>query len=208
MQDFEFINRFLKNLSGFLGEKCEVVIHDFSSGYENTIVFIENSITGRSLGDPPTNLFFEGIKSQGDDIADIEPYITVAENGVVYKSFTTFLRDKNGKVTGAVCVNMDVSEQMAMLGNLQSFLQVDKKAHENELYVKDLNELVDHYLAEIERIAGKKAAEMDKSEKLEALRYLDEKGVLNMSKSSQRLCELFEFSKFTLYKYLEEIREN
>ena len=48
---------------------------------------------------------------------------------------------------------------------------------------------------------------MKKEEKMEALEYLDKKGVLQISKASIRLCQFFQISKFTLYHYLDEIRE-
>ena len=43
---------------------------------------------------------------------------------------------------------------------------------------------------------------------MKALEYLDKKGALQISKANVRLCEFFQISKFTLYHYLEEIREN
>ena len=49
---------------------------------------------------------------------------------------------------------------------------------------------------------------MNKEEKMKALEYLDKKGALQISKANVRLCEFFQISKFTLYHYLEEIREN
>ena len=42
---------------------------------------------------------------------------------------------------------------------------------------------------------------------MKALEYLDKKGALQISKASIRLCQFFQISKFTLYHYLDEIRE-
>ena len=49
---------------------------------------------------------------------------------------------------------------------------------------------------------------MDKSEKLQALAFLDERGVLQIAKAHVRLCEFFDISKYTLYNYLDEVRRN
>ena len=42
--------------------------------------------------------------------------------------------------------------------------------------------------------------------KVKAIEYLDSKGVFLISKSGIKVCELFNISKFTLYNYLEMIR--
>ena len=48
---------------------------------------------------------------------------------------------------------------------------------------------------------------MTKEEKMRALQYLDEKAVLQITKANVRLCQFFQILKFTLYHYLDEIRE-
>jgi len=71
----------------------------------------------------------------------------------------------------------------------------------------NVNELLEYYLIQCEKEIGKPAAVMQKEEKMKALEYLDKKGALQISKASIRLCQFFQISKFTLYHYLDEIRE-
>ena len=66
---------------------------------------------------------------------------------------------------------------------------------------------IEYYLTQCEKEIGKPAVVMKKEEKMKALEYLDEKEVLQISKASIRLCQFFQISKFTLYHYLDEIRE-
>ena len=40
------------------------------------------------------------------------------------------------------------------------------------------------------------------------IEILDNKGVFLISKSSERVCEFLGISKFTLYNYLDQVREN
>ena len=101
---------------------------------------------------------------------------------------------------------MDVTEWLQAAQLLSSYVGKNTPARDGELYLRTLDELMDYYLEQVEQIAGKSAADMDKAEKLEALDYLEQKGVLHMSKANIRLCEFFNFSKFTLYNYLDEIR--
>ena len=47
---------------------------------------------------------------------------------------------------------------------------------------------------------------MSKEDKMRALRFLDEKGALLITKSGTRICKFLGISKFTLYNYLDELR--
>ncbi len=205
--EWSLLERFCENLSQMMGKNCEIVIHDFTNGFEHTIVRIYNSLTGRAVGDAPTNLFFENFDMTTGDIADLPFYFTEMPDGKMYKSSTTFIRE-NGKVVGAVCVNMDVTSAARGKRELMAFLGEDTAPKKRELFVASLDDLMEYHLREVERRCGKAARDMTKKEKLEALSYLEEKGVLHMAKASVRLCEFFDFSKFTLYSYLDEIRKS
>ena len=92
---------------------------------------------------------------------------------------------------------------------LNHFLNYEEqKIQENEILVSNVGELLEYYLIQCEKEIGKPAVTMNKEEKMKALEYLDKKGALQISKANVRLCEFFQISKFTLYHYLEEIREN
>ena len=55
-------------------------------------------------------------------------------------------------------------------------------------------------------IANKDPKKLTKSERLDFLSFLDEKGALQISKSGDRICKILGISKFTLYSDLEIIR--
>ena len=42
---------------------------------------------------------------------------------------------------------------------------------------------------------------------MKVLRFLDDRGAFLISKSSTKICQILEISKFTLYNYLDEVRE-
>lgn len=200
----EFLDRFVDNLGALMGDRCEIVIHDFSNGYDKTVVKILNGhITGRNIGSPPTNLFFEQLGKGEWAFEDMPVYFTKADDGRIIKSSTTFIRGKRKKVTGAVCINLDVTELLKAEAYLHELVKYDEK-EDNELYVDNLGQLVDHYLEQVETEIGKPANKMNKSEKIKAITFLDQKGVFQMSKASIRLCKFFDISKFTLYNYRDE----
>lgn len=81
------------------------------------------------------------------------------------------------------------------------------KTMSNEHFAKDVNELVEVCLEQVQSDIGKPARKMNKQEKIAALSYLKDKGVLQIAKANVRLCDFFGISKFTLYNYLGEINE-
>ena len=57
-------------------------------------------------------------------------------------------------------------------------------------------------------VIGKPVAMMTKEDKIEAVRYLDQKGAFLIKKSVDRASEFYGISKFTLYNYLDAGRED
>ena len=57
------------------------------------------------------------------------------------------------------------------------------------------------------RIAGKPAALMDKTDKIRAIRYLDQAGAFLVTRSGEKVCQYFGISKYTLYAYLGAERD-
>lgn len=208
MGDSDFLDRLVENLAAFLGSDCEIALHDFTHGYDSTIVkLINGHVSGRTVGCPPTNLFFEKVMGREGPISDVPVYFT-KDNRRVFKSSTTFIFDKKRNVTGAVCINMDVTRLLLAQQNVCDFVGYDASENRGEQYAQSLNEIVEQYLQAAENEIGKPATEMNKSEKKRALAFLDSKGVFQIVKANVRLCEYFGISKFTLYSYLDEVRRN
>jgi predicted transcriptional regulator YheO len=46
---------------------------------------------------------------------------------------------------------------------------------------------------------------MSREDKMKGLRYLDERGAFLVKKSSDRIAQYYEISRFTLYNYLDTI---
>ena len=90
--------------------------------------------------------------------------------------------------------------------------QATKVLSNSELKTLDLDELgdiddLDDLLLDIERIVGKPGPLMNKVERLKAITYLNEKGAFLISKSSEKIAEYFNISKFTLYSDLNTVKE-
>ena len=82
----ELFKAIMKMIAKQFGDKCEVVLHDWSGGYDKTIVAIENGhVSGREVGDCGSNLGLEVMRgiSGGDNQYN---YITKTKLGKTLRS--------------------------------------------------------------------------------------------------------------------------
>ena len=186
------------------GNKCEVVLHSWSEGYDKSIIAIENGhVSGRKIGDPGSNLGLEVMRGTSDG-ANQYNYVTRTKDGRTLRSSSLYLTNDEGEKVGALCINFDITDVLLAQDTLAALSIVERE--EEEKFVNDVSELLEYLLQECVRLVGKVPEEMSKEEKMRALKYLDEKGALLISKSGTRICKFLGISKYTLYNYLDELR--
>lgn len=193
-------------LENLFGLKCEVALHDWSQPYDSTLVDIRNGhITGRTVGDCGSNLGLEvmrGTVRNGDKFN----YITHTRDGKILRSSTIYLRDQNDKVRFALCVNLDITETLKFENYLHELNQYQiNESEPEEVFVKNVSDLLDYFLQKGFEHAGKDPGDMNKDDKMRMLEFLDRKGAFLISKSNKKICEALNISKFTLYNYLDQI---
>ncbi|MFB5660238.1 transcriptional regulator [Alteribacillus sp. HJP-4] len=207
---FEMFSSIIKGIAAQFGDKCEVVLHDLTEGYESTIVAIENAhITGRKVGDPGSNLGLEVLRGK-TNAGDRYNYITQTKDGKVLRSSSMYLKNDEQEVIGCICINFDISD-FIVAENVMKGLTMNGMNQEvpevKEAFVSDVNELLDFLLNECQNEIGKPVSHMSKHERMQAIKFLDQKGAFLVKKAGDRVCKFFDISKFTLYNYLDEIRE-
>ncbi|MCG8479685.1 MAG: helix-turn-helix transcriptional regulator [Spirochaetales bacterium] len=207
--ELSFLTALIKGISQQFGENCEVVLLDLSEFEErgSVIVAIENGhVTGRSVGDSGTNLGMEVMRGT-DREGDKYNYLTQTKSGRLLRSTTMYIRNRADVPIGCICINNDITDLIMAESTLKNLTLSDNMNNEvKEIFVNDVNELVDILIQESLQHVGKPVAMMDKADKLKAIQYLDQKGTLLIKKSSDRICAFFDISKYTLYSYLEEVR--
>lgn len=209
--DFDFFLRFLENLQQLFGDQCEIVIHDYRKGKEHTVVHILNgNLSGRKVGGSTRGVAFAKAGEELETYKDGFIFFYKGSNDKYFKSCTTFISDENHKIIGSVCFNVEITEVMNFGSMIQSFLGgtgLGQASQGGTLKYDSVDEMLHHYVQQSEMMIGKPKPLMTKKEKIQAIGYLDEKGIFKISKANLLLCEEFQISKFTLYNYLEESRK-
>lgn len=221
----ELFNKIMTLLEQHLGPKCEVVLHDLTRDYGSTIVDIRHGhITNRKIGDSGSNLGLEVLRGTQHD-GDRFNYITHTRDNKILRSSSVYIRGGNDRVIGAICVNLDITQSLQceeFLHQLNQFpleeVKRDAEPQKNEekgepappvqeIFVNSVQELLDYLIDEAYAQTGKAVSRMLRADKLQFIRFLDQKGAFLITRSGDAVCDFLGISKYTLYRYLEIARE-
>ena len=205
----QFLFQLAKGISRQFGPNCEVVVHDLDSNDPNSsIVAIENGhVTGRKVGDGPSHVVLEALRSGRENLTDHLSYLTRTKDGKILKSSTIYVRDDDGEAIGIFAINYDITLMLAMEENLKQFTATDQDQREPERISRNVGDLLDELIEQSVKIVGKPVALMTKEDKVKAIQFLNETGAFLITKSGDKVCRFFGISKYTVNRYIDEAKE-
>ena len=196
-------------IAAHYGKSCEVAVHDLTddNAAEHSIIYIENGeVTGRAVGDGASSVVLEQLS--GDHPAeDRVGYFTKTSDGKILKSSTTYIRDENGRVIAIFSINHDITALSVASAALTEMVRPSDNSGEVEKITPHVGELLDELLWKSTELIGKPVSMMNKDDKMRAIRYLNSKGALLITKSGDKIAKYFGISKFTLYSYIDVKQE-
>ncbi|HEV8311571.1 MAG TPA: PAS domain-containing protein [Burkholderiaceae bacterium] len=190
----------LKHVARGLGETfapfCEVVLHDLSSP-KNSIVAIENNLSGRDVGDPTTEL---GLARIADSSVQqvIANYANRFADGRPVKSTSIGIKDANGAYVAALCLNIDLSllhglqHALARFGNVQGAAIAESLDPAN----------ADAIRTRIDGFAARRATtprHLKTQDRRELVRELKAAGVMDLRRSADIVAQHLGVSRATVY---------
>lgn len=203
---------FVKGLAETFGSNCEVVLHDFSD-LQHSIVAIENGhVTGRSVGSPMMEASLKLYVSEKVDEDNIN-YTGKSADGRVLKSSTMFVKDEKGKVLGCLCINYDITELVAVQRVMNDLMKVSgqdlglKPEEQTEEVFNVVSGVLKDIVNDTIQIIGKPIIYLSKEEKVNIVEILDQKGAFLIKGAIDYVAEVLCVSRYTIYNYLDEIRE-
>ncbi len=191
------------------GPHCEVILHDFSRP-QNSVVYTENNtVTKREVGESFTEYFVKEVllsrKFNHDCCAN---YIMDGKDGKKIKSSTALIRDMNGKVIGALCVNINLTYLNEVIDSLSNLIGIPESIPQNSEEtesVSTIREIVDDI---IDRTIGDQdVSSMSRDQKISIIRFLNEKEIFAIKGALDKVSERMNISKVTVYSYLDEIKK-
>ncbi|MXQ50977.1 hypothetical protein GQ671_06805 [Salinicoccus hispanicus] len=187
------------------GNNCEVAVHDFKD-MDKSLIYLSGSITERKVGAPITDLVLREYRSAKDGVKDMTNYKTFSKDGKVLKSSTIFLRESEGTVIGALCINVDISLLIQLEGQIQSVTTFDEEKKRQETFSTDVQEVIENIVNEVLKTYNKPPTLLSMDEKVECVGQLEMRGVFMIKGSTDYLATVMGVSKYTIYNYLQKIR--
>lgn len=194
------------------GKACEVVIHDLTVPRHSVVYTVNNHVTGRQVGQSFDHLVTQVLLSQ--DFADdySANYYFHTADGRLIRSSTALLRDPDKQVIGALCVNFDTTAVtqgidwlMAMLPGYSTAGDRVKAAATDAADIEHIAGIVESL---IDRIIGNKdLAELKREEKIDIIRFMEQKGVFLIKGAVDKVADKMGISKVTVYSYIDEVKK-
>jgi predicted transcriptional regulator YheO len=190
------------------GKNCEVVLHDLTNPQSSAIYVVNGHVTGRKVGQSFHHLITQVLlsnKFQNDFVAN---YRTETADNKMIKSTTALIRNPMGEVIGALCINYDLSHFEALKDIIIDFSQFEQgsgSVQDSAVPYDNVREIVDKL---IDRIIDKERVdEMDRNQKLQLVKFMNDKGVFLIKGSVEKVADLLKVSKVTMYSYLDEVKK-
>ncbi|MCI2256197.1 helix-turn-helix transcriptional regulator [Domibacillus sp. PGB-M46] len=197
-----------KSTAKMFGPNCEVVIHDLMNPQASVMFTVNNHVTGREIGQSFDHLVKTVLQSEDFKEDYLAGYTFVTEDNRTIRSSTSLIRDSKQKVIGAFCINFDVEALNQMQQFMNNFLSTPVEVQENKTKsnddIENVEGIVDQLIQQI--IQNSVHPVMKRHEKIELIRFMDEKGIFLMKGSVEKVASLLGISKVTVYSYLDEIK--
>ena len=208
-ENMALFQKIMDLLEQHFGFNCEIVLHDLTGDYNHSIIDIRNGhITGRKLGDCGSNLGLEVLRGTVVN-GDRYNYVTHTRDAKVLRTSSTYFRNDENQVIGSLCINTDITETVRYEAYLHANNNYSLMPEEKtEVFATDVRQLLEYFIMEGQQMIGVQANQMNQEQRLQFLKYLDDKGAFLITKSSERICETMGVSKAVLYSLLNKLHNS
>lgn len=208
--------------SAVLGSTAEIVLHDITTtqGLGASIVYIQNNVSGRKLGAPATdflmNILSNGIYKEKEFLAN---YRSKDVNGKEFLSSSYFIKNEQGQLIGMICININqsqilelgvkIEETLNLFSDLTNYKTKMVKEPEpviNENLYKKITNIVDEAVFEVVGKKNVQVKRLSRSQKLDIVRVLYNKSYFDFKNAVVELANVFEMAEVSIYKYVQEVR--
>ena len=190
-----------------IGDDCEVVLHDLENPQQSVVYIVNNRVTGRQVGQSFDHLVPQVILSKKLDHDIVTNYYFHTADGRLIKSSTALLKDFGGKVVGALCINIDTTKISQQIEWLQSLMPgTEENAAPAEVSQEELTHVSEIVTDLIDKIIGNKdMARLRREEKLELIRFMDQRGIFLLKGAVDQVGSRMGISRVTVYSYIDEV---
>lgn len=194
-------------LAMLIGSYCEIVLHSLEDLKCSAVRIANGEHTGRKIGSPITDLALRMLHDMaGDDSSVSKTYFTRAKSGALMKSVTIAIRNREQRVIGLLCINMNLDVPFSQV--MQTFMppQTQEEVPSPVNFASSVDELVAQTLEfTIEEVnADRNVANNVKNRQVVLNLY--EKGIFDIKDAINQVADRLNISKHTVYLYIRQFK--
>ena len=200
---FEFLDRTAKGIAEMFGASCETLVHDMGNPSHPILAIYNAQVSGREVG---STLDILGSDKELDATAlstDFVNLYATTPMGRQIKSSTfhmigedyTLARGSNFDFTNLAYANRTLMALMSADADLQSAMWTGGPGQ--------LQEAFEESLAAI----GRPIEELSKKDRMKLVALMDQKNAFSFRKSVPFVASRMKVSRYTVYKYLDELAQ-
>jgi len=207
--DYEILKSYesvVDGLAMLIGSHCEIVLHSLDNLTCSAIRIANGEHTGRQVGSPITDLALRMLHDlQGEDSNVSRAYFTRAKSGVLMKSVTIAIRNREQRVIGLLCINMNLDVPFSQI--MSTFMppelhQVDSSVN----FASSVDELVAQTLEfTIEEVTNDRNV-ANNAKNRQIVLNLYEKGIFDIKDAINQVADRLDISKHTVYLYIRQFK--
>ncbi len=180
---------------------CEVVLHDLTNP-SHAIVKIENNISGRSVGDPATELGLARI-SDSNFPDKLVNYANTLSDGRIVKSTSIGLKDSKGAYVAAICLNVDVSYLNGMADYIGRLTEIRDIEGVSERIQAPRSDDIIKCVRDFALARNKDPRSLNTSEKRDLMAHLQDLGMMSLKGSIDEVAKALGASRSSIYYYIK-----
>lgn len=184
---------------------CEVVLHDYRQG-EQSVVAVAGNVTGRKVGGALSEIGL-AMLARGDAAVNDLNYMTQVQDGRVIKCSTMPLRDGDGRLFGALCVNVDVTTLRQAGDLLTTLAGATPSPLPATTFSDDFDDVVEAAIRAEELARGKPIGSLTRGERIALLHTLDQRGVFQVRNAVPQVADRLGVSRSAVYADLASCRK-
>ncbi|MFF5994055.1 PAS domain-containing protein [Lysinibacillus sp. KU-BSD001] len=192
------------------GPQCEVVIHDLAD-VQSSLIYINGTVTNRSLGAPVTDVILKELRKSGNDIQDMLGYTIKTKSNQHIKTSTMFIRNDDNDVIGYIGINYDMTAFKYIQSVLDDFISAKPglpNDEMNESYANNVEEIFEQIIQSSLLEVHVPVEKMSRQDKIRFVQILDDKGIFLIHGAVDKVSDILQVSKQTIYNYLDVIKNS
>ena len=208
--DFDILKSYeavVDGLAMLIGPYCEIVLHSLQDLKCSAIRIANGEHTGRKIGSPITDLALRMLHDMtGADSSVSKCYFTRAKSGVLMKSLTIAIRNREQRVIGLLCINMNLDVPFSQIMGTFIPPETQDEAAPSVNFASSVEDLVTQTLEfTIEEVNADRAVS-NNAKNRQIVLNLYEKGIFDIKDAINQVADRLNISKHTVYLYIRQFK--